>query len=398
MGVEEPVICLYGVYKIFGPDPEAALKEVKAGGSKKDLASTTNHVLALADVNLQVNRGEIFVVMGLSGSGKSTLVRCINRLVEPTAGQITIDGIELRILSKKELLQLRSQKLGMVFQNFALLHHRNVIDNVAFGLEVQGEARASRYEKARASLKLVGLEEWAYRMPVELSGGMQQRVGLARALALNPPILLMDEPFSGLDPLIRKQMQRELLDLQGRLRKTIVFITHDLDEALTLGDRIGILKDGRVEQQGSTPEEIVLSPASDYVRAFVQDVDLLKVLSAEKVMENNLPVFCLGEKCFHVEAFDMQMNSPIFIVDNKGRYLGALSLKDFQDALPRGSEAIRTKLPQEAPRLGPLDHVRNILEDLSKPPFAVAVVGEGDQFLGAITRESVFSKLGREKG
>lgn len=385
------VISVKGLYKIFGPDPQGALADVKRGKSKKDLASS-DHILAVHDINIEIERGKIFVVMGLSGSGKSTFLRCINRLLEPTSGSIMIDGIEVTSLSRKELLNLRLHKLGMVFQHFALLPNRNIVDNVSFGLEVKGEKLNIRNEKAREMLKLVGLEGWEHHMPGELSGGMQQRVGLARAMVLDPPILLLDEPFSGLDPLIRKEMQNELLGLQERLRKTMVFITHDLDEALKLGARIMILKDGQIEQIG-TSIEIVLSPATDYIKAFVQDVDPLKVLPAEKLMTTDIPIFPIGGKSFSLEIFRGEADRPIFIVDEEGRYLGTLPLEKLQNALTMNPEMIPDQIQKEAPCLKREESVRNILDSLARFPFVVAVTNSNGQLIGAITRESLFSGL-----
>lgn len=332
-----------GLTKVFGPQPRRALERIERGCSRGELLRETGHVLAVDRLSLVVGRGEVFAVMGLSGSGKSTLIRCINRLVEPTSGRIFVDDLDITTLPRPALLRLRSEKLGMVFQHYALLPHRTVLDNVAFGLEVQGIPRAARHEKAREALRQVSLEGWEGRLPAELSGGMQQRVGLARALALNPPILLMDEPFSGLDPLIRKEMQRELLALQQRLRKTIVFITHDLDEALTLGDRICVLRDGRIEQEG-TPQEIVLAPSSDFVGAFVRDVNVLKVLTVESAMDE-----AAGE-------------------------------------------------PSGGPRLGRSASLREALEAIARPPFLAAVVDDDDRVLGAVTRESLFATLKRQRG
>lgn len=385
------VISVKGLYKIFGPDPQGALEDVKRGKSKKDLASS-DHILAVHDINIEIERGKIFVVMGLSGSGKSTFLRCINRLLEPTSGSIMIDGIEVTSLSRKELLNLRLHKLGMVFQHFALLPNRNIVDNVSFGLEVKGEKLNIRNEKAREMLKLVGLEGWEHHMPGELSGGMQQRVGLARAMVLDPPILLLDEPFSGLDPLIRKEMQNELLGLQERLRKTMVFITHDLDEALKLGARIMILKDGQIEQIG-TSIEIVLSPATDYIKAFVQDVDPLKVLPAEKLMTTDIPIFPIGGKSFSLEIFRGEADRSIFIVDEEGRYLGTLPLEKLQNALTMNPEMIPDQIQKEAPCLKREESVRNILDSLARSPFVVAVTNSSGQLIGAITRESLFSGL-----
>jgi glycine betaine/proline transport system ATP-binding protein len=267
--------------KIFGPHPKRALARLKAGAGKEELLAETGHTVGLRDVSISVERGEVFVVMGLSGSGKSTLIRHLNRLIDPTEGEIVIDGVDILALSMRALSRFRRRKLAMVFQRFGLLPHRTAIENVAYGLEVQGVARAARLARARQWIAEVGLSGFENQYPVQLSGGMQQRVGLARALCTDPEILLMDEAFSALDPLIRSQMQDLLAALQARLRKTIVFITHDLDEALRLGDRIAILKDGTVSQIG-TPAEILENPADDYVRAFVKDVNRARLPVAGK--------------------------------------------------------------------------------------------------------------------
>ncbi len=272
------------VSKIFGGDPRAGLERVKAGADKERLLAETGQILALRDVSLSVRRGEVFVVMGLSGSGKSTLIRHINRLIDPTEGSVTIDGTDILHLSMRELVEFRRRRLSMVFQHFALLPHRTVLDNVAYGLKIQGRPRREREATAREWIAAVGLAGFEKQYPAELSGGMQQRVGLARALAVAPDILLMDEAFSALDPLIRSQMQDLLIGLQARLRKTIVFITHDLDEALRLGDTIAILKDGEVVQVGA-PADILLHPADAYVRSFVKDVNRARVLTVETVMK-----------------------------------------------------------------------------------------------------------------
>jgi glycine betaine/proline transport system ATP-binding protein len=266
------------LYKIFGPNPDKAIELAEAGQDKDSIFRETNSVAAVNNVSLTVGAREIFVVMGLSGSGKSTLVRCLNRLHEPTRGSIKIDGEEIVGLDEEGLRQMRLGKIAMVFQHFALLPHKTVCENVEYGLKVRGMDPAERRAKALNALETVGLDAWADAYPDNLSGGMQQRVGLARGLAVDPKILLMDEPFSALDPLIRRDMQAELLDIQKRIQTTIIFITHDLNEALTLGDRIAIMKDGRFVQVG-TAAEIVTAPADDYVRAFTQDVDRGRVLS-----------------------------------------------------------------------------------------------------------------------
>jgi glycine betaine/proline transport system ATP-binding protein len=272
---------LRGVTKIFGPDPKAALARVRAGMGKEELLARTGHDLALCDVSLSVEEGEVFVVMGLSGSGKSTLIRHINRLIDPTEGEILIDGQNILDLSIPALELYRRPKMGMVFQNFGLLPHRNVLENVAYGLEIQGRPRAERRRRAEQWIETVGLSGYGGHYPWQLSGGMKQRVGLARALCTDPEILLMDEAFSALDPLTRAQMQDELMALQQRLRKTIVFITHDLDEALRLGDRIAFLKDAGIVQIGA-PAEILAAPADDYVRAFVRQLDRAAALVAHR--------------------------------------------------------------------------------------------------------------------
>ncbi|WP_341363924.1 glycine betaine/L-proline ABC transporter ATP-binding protein [Thalassospira sp. SN3W] len=272
------------IFKIFGPDPQTALKLAQDGADKDEILAKTGHTVGLHDVSLSVERGETFVVMGLSGSGKSTLIRHLNRLIDPTSGEVLFDGTDILAMSISELNAFRRKRLGMVFQRFGLLPHRSVIDNVGYGLEIQGIDRKPREDAARNWIERVGLAGYEDKFPDQLSGGMQQRVGLARALTTDPEVLLMDEAFSALDPLIRNDMQDELMKLQGELHKTIVFITHDLDEALKLGDRIAILKDGKLIQVGR-PEEIIMQPADAYVRAFTRDVNRSRVLRARTLMQ-----------------------------------------------------------------------------------------------------------------
>ncbi len=272
------------IFKIFGPDPQTALKLAQDGADKDEILAKTGHTVGLHDVSLSVERGETFVVMGLSGSGKSTLIRHLNRLIDPTSGEVLFDGTDILAMSISELNAFRRKRLGMVFQRFGLLPHRSVIDNVGYGLEIQGIDRKPREDAARNWIERVGLAGYEDKFPDQLSGGMQQRVGLARALTTDPEVLLMDEAFSALDPLIRNDMQDELMKLQGELHKTIVFITHDLDEALKLGDRIAILKDGKLIQVG-LPEEIIMQPADAYVRAFTRDVNRSRVLRARTLMQ-----------------------------------------------------------------------------------------------------------------
>lgn len=279
----ETLIEIEGLYQIFGPKAKDVLPKVKAGASKEEILAETGHTIGLQDINLSVKRGEIFVIMGLSGSGKSTLIRHFNRLIDPTAGKIKVDGENIMELSPKDLITFRRHKMAMVFQHFGLMPHRCVLDNVGYGLLIKGEKRAEWKPKAVSWLETVGLAGYEDQYPSQLSGGQQQRVGLARALCTDAEILLMDEAFSALDPLIRSEMQEQLMELQENLQKTIIFITHDLDEALRLGDRIAVLKDGKLVQVG-TPVDIVLKPADDYVRAFAKDVNRARALTVQTIM------------------------------------------------------------------------------------------------------------------
>ena len=279
----QPKITCSNVWKLFGSDEQRIIKDLDKSLSIKEVQEKTGHVVAVKDVSFSIEKGETFVVMGLSGSGKSTLVRCISRLIEPTSGTVKMDDVDVTKMSGKELLDLRRNKMSMVFQHFGLFPHRTVVENIGYGLEIRGNKKNDRVEKSMEVLKMVGLEGWHNNYPRELSGGMQQRVGLARALAVDPEILIFDEPFSALDPLIRREMQDELLKIQEKLQKTMVFITHDFLEAIKMGHHIAIMKDGEVSQVG-TPEEIVSNPKDQYVKDFCEDVPKYKVLSAGKVM------------------------------------------------------------------------------------------------------------------
>ena len=336
VGEQSPLIRVNSVWKIFGRNPERVLDPEYSGRSKSDLQSELGVVIGLNDVSFEVQKGETFVIMGLSGSGKSTMVRCLIRLIEPTAGNIVIDGQDVTAMDDAELTEFRRGKIAMVFQHYGLMPHRNVLENASWGLEVQGVSEAERHARTREVLEMVGLGGWEYSFPRQLSGGMQQRVGLARALVVNTDILLMDEPFSGLDPLIRRQMQDELLRLQEELHKTIVFITHDLNEALKLGSRIAIMQDGRVVQIGS-PEDIVLRPEDQYVGDFTQDVRLESVLTASRVMVPPKATV-LGHQgpraALHTIA-DSDGDAA-WIVDRRQRYIGMLTISKAQDALKAG--------------------------------------------------------------
>ena len=282
MNKDQKITCS-NIWKLFGPDEKRIIKNLDKSLSIKEVQEKTGHVVAVKDVSFSIQKGETFVVMGLSGSGKSTLVRCISRLIEPTSGTVKMDDVDVTKMSSRDLLELRRNKMSMVFQHFGLFPHRTVVENIGYGLEVRGTKKETRLEKSMEVLKMVGLDGWQNNYPRELSVGMQQRVGLARALAVDPEILIFDEPFSALDPLIRREMQDELLKIQEKLQRTMVFITHDFLEAIKMGDHIAIMKDGEISQVG-TPEEIVANPVDKYVKDFCEDVPKYKVLSAGKVM------------------------------------------------------------------------------------------------------------------
>ena len=335
-----PYISVKSLWKVFGRNPERVLRPEYADKGKSFFQSEFGNVVGLRDVNFEVRKGETFVVMGLSGSGKSTLVRCLLRLIDPTSGEVVIGGEDITKMSDKELEAFRRAKIAMVFQHYGLLPHRNVLDNAAWGLEVQGVAKEERYERTLKVLALVGLAGWEDSYPRQLSGGMQQRVGLARALVVDTDILLMDEPFSGLDPLIRRQMQDELLNLQTELQKTIVFITHDLNEALKLGDHIAIMHDGEVAQIGS-PEDIVLRPEDEYVGDFTQDVRLESVLTASKVMVGpKATVMGRQGPRAALHTIGESDGDVAWVVDSREKYMGLLSIASAERALALGSKAL----------------------------------------------------------
>lgn len=383
------------LYKIFGPNPERVFDLLQKGEGKDEILSKTNNVVALKDVSLSVKSGEIFVVMGLSGSGKSTLVRCLNRLIQPTSGEILIDGENITAMSHQELLQVRRTKMGMVFQNFALLPHLNILDNVAFGLKIQGMPIAKRHEKALSSLELVGLDGWEKSYPQQLSGGMRQRVGLARALANDPDILLMDEAFSALDPLIRQEMQDELMALQHKMNKTIVFITHDLNEALKLGDRIALLKDGAVNQIGTT-EEILISPETEYVAKFVEGVDKTKVLTAAHVMKKPNPLVYLkdGPRVALRKMKEAGISS-IFVVDKERKILGLLFAHKAAEAAKAGDEKLMPYINTDYATVPPETYISDMLDLMAGVEGPVAVTSAENQLLGIIVRGAVLAGLAR---
>lgn len=373
--------------KVFGPSPKKALALVRDGMGKDELLARTKNVLALDDVSISVERGETFVVMGLSGSGKSTLIRHLNRLIDPTEGEIRIDGVDVLGLSIRELERFRRGKTAMVFQRFGLLPHRMVIDNVAYGLEVQGVPKAKRRERAAEWVSTVGLGGYEDRYPAELSGGMQQRVGLARALCTDPEILLMDEAFSALDPLIRSQMQDQLMELQGRLKKTIVFITHDLDEALRLGDRIAILKDGRLSQVGA-PAEILLNPADAYVRAFVKDVNRARVLTVDAVMKPP-PLRLTDETLEQALAAMQRRGAEIGYVVNDRGYLGVVTRDAVNAAIASRTSPSVESLAVDAPSIDAGASIAEALPATLASEFPVAVIDADGALAGIISADRV---------
>ena len=382
------------IYKIFGPHPERWLKAAQEGMSKEDLLARSGHTLGLRDISLTIDEGSIYVIMGLSGSGKSTLIRHFNRLIEPTSGEIRVDGQNVVELGRRDLAHFRQQKMSMVFQRFGLFPHRTVLDNAAYGLAVQRVPRAQREEKARYWLDQVGLSGFEHQYPHQLSGGMQQRVGLARALATDAEILLMDEAFSALDPLIRREMQDHLLKLQARLNKTIVFITHDLDEALRLGNRIAILKDGELIQEGE-PEDILLAPATEYVQSFLQDVNRSKVLNASHALQEARLTLTMRTRPNHaLELLQARKYDYAPVLDGK-RLGGVLTVGRIIDALKEGARDVSEYVEEMAsvPSTAGLDTVLGHLLQSDQP---LAVTGEHDEFVGMLSRSKVLSLVSNE--
>jgi len=380
------------LYKAFGRRPKEIVRKLKEGASREQLAA--HGTAAVIDASFQVATGEIFVVMGLSGSGKSTLIRMLNGLLPPTSGTVSIMGTPITGIPAKELRDVRKRNVSMVFQHFALLPHRTVLDNAAYGLEVQGVAPAERRERARAIIDKVGLAGWEDKLPGELSGGMQQRVGLARALASDTDILLMDEAFSALDPLIRREMQEQLVELQAELGKTIIFITHDLNEAMFLGDRIAVMRDGRIMQVG-TPDDILTDPANDYVAQFVQDVDRARVLTAAGVMEPAKAVVSAsaGPRAALRVMRDLQ-TSAAFVVGNGRRLDGVVRDNDVLRQVRRGETDLTTVVRNDVATTTPDAHLIDLFELSVESPLPVAVIDERQRLLGVIPRITLLAALG----
>ena len=389
-------IAVKSLWKVFGRNPERVLQPEYADKDKGFFQSEFGNVVGLRDVNFEVKRGETFVIMGLSGSGKSTLVRCLLRLIDPTSGAIVIDGEDITKMNDKELVDFRRAKIAMVFQHYGLLPHRNVLDNASWGLEVQGIEKEERYARTRKALATVGLAGWEQSYPRQLSGGMQQRVGLARALVVDTDILLMDEPFSGLDPLIRRQMQDELLNLQTELQKTIVFITHDLNEALKLGDHIAIMHDGAVAQIGS-PEDIVLRPEDEYVGDFTQDVRLESILSASKVMVTPKATLMgrQGPRAA-LHTIGESDGDVAWVVDSHEKYVGLLSISAAERALRAGVKRFDEAwdyVDREYLPVAPTTTFDALIPIAMSSDFPIPVVDEENTLVGEVHRGALAEAL-----
>lgn len=385
------------LYKIFGDQPEKAFKLLAKGHDRASILQKTGQTLGVQDVNLAIDEGEIFVVMGLSGSGKSTLVRLFNRLIEPTRGQVLIDGEDIAAISDSELRQVRRKKISMVFQSFALMPHLSVLENTAFGLELAGVPLAERQQSARQALHQVGLGQWTDAFPDALSGGMKQRVGLARALANDPDILLMDEAFSALDPLIRTEMQDELLKLQASQQRTIVFISHDLDEAMRIGDRIAIMQDGQLVQVG-TPDEILNQPANDYVRAFFRGVDLANVFSARDVASRKqMPLIKKhttdgpGNALRQLKEQEREFG---YVVDRRRRFIGVVSVESLGQAVRAKGSLEQALLADIQPILADTA-LNELISQVAAAPCQVPVVEGDGTYLGLISKANLLNTLDR---
>lgn len=391
-GIESPrdeegneiIIQVRNLSKIFGRHPEEALALLEEGKSKGEVQSMTSNSVGLYDVSFDVRKGEIFVLMGLSGSGKSTLERCMNRLIEPTSGQVLIDGLDFTSLNEEDLRIARREKMSMVFQNFGLLPHRDVKNNVAYGLEMQGVPESERLEKAETAIELVGLAGYENSMPSDLSGGMKQRVGLARALATNPDILFMDEAFSALDPLIRNDMQDELIKIQSELDKTVIFVTHDLNEALKLGDRIALMKDGRIVQVG-TAEDILQDPADEYVGRFVREVDRTKILTASLFMRKPKSVLYVTQgPRTALRIMDDYDRNDMLVIDRRNHLIGMVESDDILKAVQSGDKDL-SKIVMDIPSVGPDTPMSEVIQIMVTTDFPIPVIDGDGVLLGMVS-------------
>ena len=387
------------LYLVFGPEKQKAFQMLKERKSKNEILKATNCTVAVKNANLTIKEGEFFVIMGLSGSGKSTLLRCINRLIKPTKGQVLINGTDITAASDKELLEMRRREIAMVFQNFGLLPHRSVLSNIAFGLELQGVPKQEREKKAMKSMEIVGLKGYQNQMVGQLSGGMQQRVGLARALANDPEILLMDEAFSAPDPLIRAQMQDEMLALQSKMKKTIVFITHDLSEAIKLGDRIAIMRDGEVVQVG-TSEEILTEPANDYVARFVENVDRSKITTAGSIMITRPAVARLRKEGPEVLIRKMKERdiTVLPVIDENDKLIGEITLESAAILRRKGIKSIQEAVQSEVHSVTEDTKIEDLLPLITKTNSPIYVVNEERELKGLVPLSSIVVEMtGKDK-
>ncbi|MFZ7127365.1 MAG: glycine betaine/L-proline ABC transporter ATP-binding protein ProV [Desulfobacterales bacterium] len=392
-------VLVKNLFKIFGPNPERALKLIEKGLTKEEIFEKTRLTVGVRDANFSVNAGEVFVIMGLSGSGKSTIVRMLNRLIEPTAGEVFVDGRNVTRMQPDELVKFRLHNMSMVFQSFALMPHLTVLDNTAFGLDLAKVDKKKRTERAMAALEQVGLKGWESSYPSQLSGGMQQRVGLARGLAVDPEILLMDEAFSALDPLIRTEMQDELLKLQDEQQRTIIFISHDLDEALRIGDRIAIMEGGRVVQVG-TPDEILQNPADDYVRAFFRGVDPTGVITAGDIVRDTHPTIIRAKVGSLRAAHEILSGSDRdhgYVLDTKRRFLGVVSSDSLREAIESGKpdNPLAQGFIEGATAVNTTDSMQDILPAVASSSWPVPVVDENNVYKGVVSKNRFLRTLHR---
>ncbi len=387
------ILSLRNVTKLFGINKPAAREMMEQGAGKNEILRKTGVTLAVNNVSFEVKQGEIFVLIGLSGSGKSTVIRCINMLQRATSGEIFFDGNNIMTMNSKEILEMRRTKMSMVFQGFGLMSHRNVLGNVGYGLEVRGVSRLQREEKAMELIELVGLSGWEHKSISDLSGGMQQRVGIARALCNDPDILLMDEPFSALDPLARRDMQFELLSIQKKLNKSIVFITHDIDEALKMGDKVGIMRDGVIEQQGS-PEDLILHPVNDYVVNFLDNIDRTKLLTAKHIMIT--PTCLIREHADPVLAIkEMRANevSTAYVVNQKMRFCGIITLNDALGGRNQAITSLSSLVIRDVPEVHQDTLISDIMSIASSTPFPLPVVDDEGRLKGIVSRAAILATL-----
>lgn len=386
------------IYKIFGDDPDTALKMLNEGASKAEIQEQTGEVVAVNDATFSVEEGEIFVIMGLSGSGKSTVVRLLNRLIEPTYGTVEVDGDNITKMDEEDLRELRSRKMSMVFQRFALFPHRTVVENASYGLEVHRLPHAERTQRGSDALKRVGLDGWDNNYPGQLSGGMQQRVGLARALAVDSDIMLMDEAFSALDPLIRREMQDQLLELQSELKKTIVFITHDLNEAMKLGDHIAVMRDGAIVQIG-TAEEILTSPADDYVASFIEDVDRTRVIVASSIMRwPRQTVNPHDGPSVALRKMQEAQLSECLVMESNRKVVGVVRDEEVARLSRERANSIESIIDPDVPRSSPDTAIAELYAVAAETSVPIVIDNEEGRMLGIVPRISLLAALSGQGG